>query len=79
MEQSSVWLVLASLQHEHKYALILFSIKVTVFVKTYCRVISCFKVEVRKPELKNIYEANHWYGDSYLFNRMDLEIPLEVR
>lgn len=40
---------------------------------------SCLKVEVRKPELKSIYEANHQYGDSYLFNRMDLEIPPKVR
>lgn len=43
---------MASLQHEHKYALILFSIEMIVFVKTDCRVISYLKVEVRKPELK---------------------------
>jgi len=40
---------------------------------------SYLKAEVRKPKLKSICEADHQYGDSYLFNRMDLEIPLKVR
>lgn len=50
-----------------------------VFVKTDHKVRSCLKVEVRKPELKSIYEANHQNGDRYLFNWIDLEIPLKVR
>lgn len=78
MEQSCRRLVLASLQHKHKYALMFFSIKMMVFVKIDCRVISCLKVSVRKLELKSIYEATHWYGDRNLLNRMDLEIPPKV-
>lgn len=62
MEQSSRWFVLASILHEHKYALPLFSVKMMVFVKTDHKVRSCWKVEVRKPELKSIYEANHQSG-----------------
>lgn len=79
MEQSSRRLVLASLQHERKYTLILFPVKMMVFVKTGHMVISCLEVGVRKPELKNIYQADHQYGGSDLINKMDLEISPKVR